>query len=388
MRRSGVVLGYLRRASRGLSPYQPVPPAGGSNSRRSFSARSSNSGLRRRAQSPRDVRAFLADVGFKTALGEPFVDLDPGRAHGRLAGSLRARPTVEIDDALAFLDKGGRANVRRITESLGEGAASPDAASQVGDAIMRLRSATDALGGLLSELRAQRSDLSGLVADGRVVLDTLASRSAQLRSLTGDARRTLAPLAAQRAALAAVLDRVPGLLRDSSATLLQSRSLITSASPVVRQVTDAAPSLTSALDATPASTTALQTLLAQAGAIRTSVVPALTMLQSLAKPGSTALGLLGPALADVIPTARYLGPRGNTIAAWFANTADLGSHGDRRGDWARFFVMFDPSTLLGSKSGAPPGNAYTAPDDAAHNEPYRPGDFPRVMPYSPALGRG
>jgi hypothetical protein len=85
--------------------------------------------------------------------------------------------------------------------------------------------------------------------------------------------------------------------------------------------------------------------------------------------------------------AQYLGPRGTTIAAWFANTAALGDHGDAKGDWARFFVMFDPSTLLGLKAGAPPGNSYTAPGDAAHNTPYGLGDYPRLMPYTAALGR-
>ena len=82
---------------------------------------------------------------------------------------------------------------------------------------------------------------------------------------------------------------------------------------------------------------------------------------------------------------QYLGPRANTIAAWFANTADLGSSGDAKGKWARFFIMLDPSTALGIKAGAPAGNSYTAPNDAAHNAPYEPGDYPRLEPYAPAL---
>jgi hypothetical protein len=118
------------------------------------------------------------------------------------------------------------------------------------------------------------------------------------------------------------------------------------------------------------------------------VVPALAALRSLAAPGSAALGLLGTALADLVPVAQYLGPRGRTIAAWFANTADLGSHGDAKGDWARFFVMFDPATVLGARSSAaPPGNTYTAPGDAADNRAYAAGGYPRLMPFSPALGR-
>jgi hypothetical protein len=96
---------------------------------------------------------------------------------------------------------------------------------------------------------------------------------------------------------------------------------------------------------------------------------------------------LSPALANAVPMLRYLGARRDTIAAWFSNTADLGAQGDAKGRWARFFIMLDPSTALGLPSGAPPGNAYTQPHDAKANAPYRAGDFPRLMPYAPALGR-
>jgi hypothetical protein len=82
---------------------------------------------------------------------------------------------------------------------------------------------------------------------------------------------------------------------------------------------------------------------------------------------------------------RYLEPRTNTIAAWFANTDDLGQNGDAKGRWARFFIGLDPTTALGATGGAPPENAYTSPGDAAANRPYAPGDFPRLLPYAPAL---
>ncbi len=326
-----------------------------------------------------------ADVGFKTPLGEPFVDLEPGVARGRLTGSVRARSTVEIDDALAFLDAGGRANLRAALLGLGEGAASPDTAADVNGTLSQLASTTASLGTLMAELRAQRSALTGIVSDGRTVLDVLASRAAELRGLTADASTALSAVGSQRAALGAVLDQLPGLERLAQSTLLAARPLIARATPVVAKVSAAAPALTRALDALPATTSELNAILAQAGAIRSKVIPVLSSLRGLAGPGAKAVSLLGPALADVIPIAQYLEPRGNAIAAWFANTADLGSHGDAKGDWARFFVMFDPSTLFGLTSGAPRSNSYTLPGDAAHNEPYVPGDYPRLEPYWPAL---
>jgi phospholipid/cholesterol/gamma-HCH transport system substrate-binding protein len=328
-----------------------------------------------------------ADVGFKTPLGEPFVDLDPGHARGRLTGQLGARSAVEIDDALAFLDAGGRANLRAVLGSLGRGAASPDTSSEVNGTLAQLSTTTTSLGTLTAELSAQRGDLTAIVSNGRTVLDVLAGRAAEIRGLTDDAGTALSAAASQRAALGSILDQLPGLETLASSTLLAARPLIARATPVVEQVAAAAPALTRALDALPETTTELDAVLSQAPAIRSKVLPALSLLHGLAGPGTTALSVLGPALADIIPMAQYLEPRGNTIAAWFSNTADLGSHGDAKGDWARFFVMFDPSTLTGSTSGAPAGNSYTLPNDAAHNQAYVPGDYPHLMAYSPALGK-
>jgi phospholipid/cholesterol/gamma-HCH transport system substrate-binding protein len=329
-----------------------------------------------------------AGVGFKTPLGEPFVDLDPGRDRGPLRGVVRSRTTVEIDDALGFLDARGRGELRSDVLALGQGADAPGAAQQVNGAVSALAQTEAQVGRLLGELRTQRSQLTGLVSNGRTVLGALADRAAELQSLTADARTTVTTTAQQRSSLEVVLQRLPGLLAATRATLGNSRPLIAEATPLAGELAAAAPSLTSALRAVPGTVSGLEQVLGSAGAIRSSVVPALTELRILGAPAATGLRLLGPALADAIPVARYLGPRGNTIAAWFANTADLGSHGDAKGDWARFLVMFDPATLTGSPGGAPPGNSYTAPGDAAHNQPYRPGGYQRLMPYAPALERG
>src|SRR5439155_22501269 len=115
--------------------------------------------------------------------------------------------------------------------------------------------------------------------------------------------------------------------------------------------------------------------------------PAFRAALALLPVAAPAVRLLGPALANVVPMVRFMAPRANTAAAWFANTADLGSNGDAKGRWARFFVLFDVPTALGTP-GAPPGNSYTAPGDAAANRAYAAGGYPRLLPYPPALGNG
>jgi phospholipid/cholesterol/gamma-HCH transport system substrate-binding protein len=222
-----------------------------------------------------------------------------------------------------------------------------------------------------------------------VVLDALSGRAAELRSLTADGRTAATAVAAERGSLGQVIERLPGLLANATTTLSESKPLISQATPFAGELQQAAPSLTRALRALPATVSELDQVLNAAGPIRSSVLPALAELRTLGGPAATGLRLLGPALADLVPVAQYLGPRGRTIAAWFANTADLGSHGDAKGDWARFFVMFDPSTLTGTKlGGARPGNTYTGPGDAADNQAYRSGGYQRLEPYAVALRGG
>jgi phospholipid/cholesterol/gamma-HCH transport system substrate-binding protein len=337
---------------------------------------------------PRLHADATAEVGSKTPLGEPFVDLNPGTGRPLTGGTLiKARTAVEIDDALAWLDASGRSNLRSVLGDLGASAAPAGTSEELNDTLAALPRAVTSLDRLAATLRAQRSDLAGVIGSGRTVLGTLADRSAEVRSLTIDARTTLGALAGQRGALATTLSRLPGLLSLTDATLGAARPLIARAAPVTSEIDSAAPALTDELRALPAVTGSADALLSRAPAIAADVVPALHAAARLATPARSALAILGPVLADVVPVAQYLGPRGNTIAAWFANTADLGSHGDAKGDWARFFVMFDPSTMFGLTRGAPAGNSYTAPGDAAHNAAYAPGGYPRLMPYARALGR-
>jgi phospholipid/cholesterol/gamma-HCH transport system substrate-binding protein len=325
-------------------------------------------------------------VGEKTFLGEPYVDLDPGSGEPLPRGALiRAGSAVEIDDALSWLDAAGRANLRTVLDSLGAGLAPAQSGAELSGTLSQLPATTASLNTLTATVRAQRGPLSQTVLAGRTVLDTLAARAKALRTLTLGAHETLGALASERAALAGTLERLPGTLTLTNSTLAALRPLIARATPVAGELAQAAPALRSALTQLPAVTGSANQLLGQAGAINRDVVPVLNQLHDLARPASSALSILGPVLADVIPIARFLAPRADTIAAWFANTADLGSHGDAKGDWARFFVMFDPSTLLGVRNGAAQSNAYTAPGDATDNQPYRPGGYQRLMPYAPAL---
>jgi ABC-type transporter Mla subunit MlaD len=330
-----------------------------------------------------------ARVAQKTPLGESFVDLSPGRRGPRPAQDARiaGRDSVEIDEALGVLDARGRTDATAILKTLARGARAPRTDARLNATLVRLRAAADAADRLTTTLDGQQANIAGTVDATRTILTTLAAHRGSVRAIVAGADTTLRAIAAQRRDLEAILAAAPPLLVHAREVLANAAPLIADARPLVSDVRAAAPGLTTALRQTPAVLDDANTLIAQAPALRAAADPALNALDRLLPVATPAIRHLGPALADVVPIVRYFEPRANTIAAWFANTADLGSNGDAKGKWARFFILFDPNTAFGISPG-PPGNTYTTPGDAAHNKPYQPGDYPRLVPFAPALSGG
>jgi phospholipid/cholesterol/gamma-HCH transport system substrate-binding protein len=331
-----------------------------------------------------------AQIGQKTPLGESFVDLDPGRAAGSPpapGGTIPGRPSVEIDEALKLLDPAGLQSLRDVSATLARGAASPQASAQVRAATQGLSAAVDGADRLAQALRGQEGQISRAVGNSRTLLDGLGAHDASLRSLVRDARATLAATAAEHEPLRTSLAALPGLLRRTQVTLADARPLIGEAKPEADELGSAAPSLSAALNELPPTMRAARSAIAGAPSLESAAQPALASARRVLPVAAPAIEQLGPALADIVPMARYLAPRANTVAAWFASTADLGSHGDAKGKWARFFVLLDPATATGGGP-APRGNSYTRPDDAAHNAAYAANSYPRLLPFGPALSGG
>lgn len=335
---------------------------------------------------PRLYADASARVGTKTPLGEAFVDLDPGH---RAAGpfdprrALRVRPSVQVDEALGVLGARPRADLRALLRTSAGALAGPSASVELSETLAGLRRATGELRLLGGTLRGQDSDLAVTVQSSRVMLRELAEHDAAVHGIVTDGLRTLRGAGADPAALRRALAQLPGVLADARSTLASARALLRRAVPVARDARLAAPPLAGALREAPGTLREARALLVALPALRASALPALTDARPFLRAASPAARALDPVLADAVPMARYLAPRSRAIAAWFANTAALGQSGDAKGRWARFLVLFDPATAFAGAP-APAANAYPQPGDAAHNAPYRAGDYPRLRPY----GRG
>jgi phospholipid/cholesterol/gamma-HCH transport system substrate-binding protein len=329
-------------------------------------------------------------VGEKTPLGEAFGDLRLGRTGPRPPSGARvkARSSVEIDEALSLLDPAGRRSLVGVTKTLGEGASSPATALRVRATLDGLTGTVHSLHSLTSTLHGQERDIATAVGSSRVVLGELGRHDAAIRSIVRDGRVALGAVAAERGSLRATMRALPPLLSDARVTLSEAHPLLGEALPVAAALRRAAPPLTAALKELPPVLRSARVLVARGPRLERDARPTLAAARAVLPVAEPAVRLLGPALANAVPMMRFLAPRANTTAAWFTNTADLGSNGDAKGKWARFFLFTDQATASGVPAGAPAGNTYTKPDDAAHNDPYHPGDFPRLMPYGPALTGG
>jgi phospholipid/cholesterol/gamma-HCH transport system substrate-binding protein len=315
-------------------------------------------------------------IGQKTPLGEPFVDLRPGTAAGRFdrARALPSRPSVEVDEALGLLAPRTRADLRALLQTTGTGIAAPD---DVAGTVANLDRATRELRRLGATLRGQDGDVASTIAASRSVLDELGAHDTALRGIVRDGTTTLRAAGASPDDLRDALARLPGVLAHTRATLDAAEPLLRHARPVVADVRAAAPPLTGTLRAAVPVVRDADALASDLPALRRAAMPLLGEASRLLPVAAAALDRAGPDLANAVPMVRYLAPRTDTITAWFANTSALGQNGDSKGRWARFLVMMEPTTALGLP-GSPAGNSYTKPGDARDNQPYRPGDFPRL----------
>lgn len=333
-------------------------------------------------------RGTTLRVGTKTALGEAYVDLAPGPARATaLKSGVRlpataVRPAVEVDEALQALDAPTRRGVQRTLGTLGQATASPRTSEQVSGAVTGLRTTIDGVHDLTTLLQDQADDLSTVVTDGGSVLGELAARDGRVRSLVTDGRRTLDAVGARDTALRATVEEAPRLLAAARSALKTGRPLIAEAVPVVSDVRAAAPDLTAAADAVPSAAGDVDAILDGGRRLERSATPVLRSAPALLNATGPAARRASAALANVATMARWLEPRKKTVASWFSNTAALGTNGDAKGRWARFFVFIDPATLLGQKASLPE-NAYTGPDDALNPRPFRTGDFERLLPTVP-----
>ena len=327
-------------------------------------------------------------VGAKTLFGESYVDLDPGsRAAAALdSGNALAEAAVlpaavDVDEALDALDSGTRDDLDAVLRAVGDGARSPLTGERVSATLAELTRATHELRGLVETLEGQETTIANGVDDAGNLLATLATESETLRGIVVDGEAALSALAGADEPLRAGLDELPRLVSATRQTLAGLRPLIAEADPLATKLALAAPELRAALADLPPAAADADRLLAGVPELERVGVPFLERARTVLGLAEPVAGPFSNAVRNLQPIADFLSQRREAFAAWFSNTADLGSHRDAKGYFARFFVGFEPSTALGVPGGNYETNAYTGPGDAADPQPYS--GYPRLEPFDP-----
>lgn len=324
-------------------------------------------------------------IGERTILGDPYLALEPGKkAAGDLkdGSKVRARDSVDFDEAFDFLDAKGRRHVKSILSELDDATRAPDGAERLNVTVGGLTRTLRQLRAFTGNLRGQERDLAGLTRDGATVLAELGSRERSLRTIVGAGRQTLDAFSRNAGALDRGLAEVPGVLGSTQRVLSRSRPLLRATRPLIRDLADAAPDLAPVLADLPGVTAdTVDTVSNLSG------IPTLREVLKVVKLVGPSVPAIEAAARNLVPILAYTAARSPGLAAFFANYAGAFG-GDSAGPWLRTAAIFQRNLVDDAPSRGCPRtdlcfNSYPGPGDAAAPKPYRAGSYPRLRPFNP-----
>lgn len=320
-------------------------------------------------------------------LGAKSVQLTPGRSKrtvpdGGLLPLTRARPTVDLNDALSAFDARTRAGLRGTLGGLAGGVAGRG--TSVNELLGALAPLLAPARRVADTLVVPQTHLARLIASGDAFFAALVPVAAELPDALSGAGTTFGALADPRARLAGLLTTLPGTEADTTHTLRV-------AAPVLRDAAALTAALRPAAAHVGATATRLDALL-RAGTPRLAQAATLSLgLGRLARAVRLTVppraGGLADSLTGLSTTVRAvraatdaLGPAQeacNALALSIRNSTAVISDGDAEGSWFSFITLLSPFiTPTGSLSDDTHVNAHPIEDArgcAAGNTPYLPG---------------
>ncbi|HWU22935.1 MAG TPA: MlaD family protein [Nocardioides sp.] len=313
-----------------------------------------------------------ATIGARSALGQKFVELDPGTpADGPLAAPIpasRTKPAVELDEALSALDARTRTALASTLRQVGGG---------MGGRGRDLNAGLAAAPDLLHDL----DRISTALADGHGQrLSELLSTAATLGESLSGQRRSIAGMTRQ---LATTLDAVGTDQGDPlGRTLDQSGPTLVAARHALDTLNGPLADTGTAARALRPGARSLARALPDTRALLREAVQPLDLLPGVAGQAGTAVDDLTPTLASATPVVRSLGtalsqarsplqtlaPYSQEVLLFFQNAASaLGQH-DSAGGWLRFYPVLNAESVIGNvpiRSPLSHREAYPAPGEAA-----------------------
>lgn len=301
----------------------------------------------------RDSSAATASVGARSALGQKFVDLDPGSESAGPLGEDEVIPkrvtrgAQEVSDLFNVFDQPTRTALGSTLRELGGGLA-----GRSDDLADAFRTSPDLLPDLGTVSRSlstdDGADLVGLLRSAETLAGRFEGREQEIASLMTNLSTTLDAVAVDDAApFEQILQKAPGTLRDVRSALdtlngplADTRVAVTGLRPGAEALGLATPDVR--------------------GVLREGVGP-LDRVPGVADVAEPALGDLTALMSDARPLTPRLvqtlreaaplladaAPFSPEISQFFTNATSALNDGDAAGHWLRFFPIVSAESVSG-----------------------------------------
>jgi phospholipid/cholesterol/gamma-HCH transport system substrate-binding protein len=288
-------------------------------------------------------------VRTKTLVGENYIQIDPGTPEaGKVpdGGTLpiaNAEDAVQLDQILSAVDAKTRAHVRADLRGLG------GALTGNGKSLNRMLAATRPLaqdgGRLLRILAAQREAVARIVDNTGRVMQAFGDRSGAVRSLAVSAKRTAEAVVTRDQQLAQAFRELPSTLRQAQKSSGRLASFSTTAQPVVRDLKLASIDLGPVMRDLGPSARSARSLFKELPPLLKVANPLLTQLRTFASASPPAVRAIDSAITELNPALAYVNPFSRELGSFFGNVGSLNDVADHVGHLGRVFPVLGPASL-------------------------------------------
>lgn len=324
----------------------------------------------------RNATAANASVGARSALGQKFVDLDPGSHetgeldNGALIPERATRGAHEISELFDVFDDPTRRATGSVLRELGGGLGGHE--RDLHDSLRAAPHVLPDLGAVSRSLAVRDGqDLTGLLHSADSLTSRFQNRQQELAGLTEQLDVSLNAMAVDGGKpVEDILRRAPGTLREARGALdALNRPLV--------HTEKAASVLRPGAESLGAATPDLRGVLREG-------VPPLAKVPGVARTGQPAVTELTGVMDDARPVAAQLvdtanraatplsvlAPYSGEIANYFTLASSALSHGDSAGNWLRIYLVPHPESVSGTvpvKDPTVSRNPYPEPGQAARD---------------------
>ena len=332
----------------------------------------------------RDSTATAASVGARSALGQKFVDLDPGSADAGLLGPNDVVPhretqgAQEVSDLFNVFDPDTRTATGTTLREVGGGLAGHS--NDLRDIFSTAPHLLPDLGTVSQSLSTNDgNDLVGLLQSADALTSRFAGQEQHISSLVQNLSTTFDGIAVDGAKpFQDTLHKAPDTLGEARAALDDLTPTLTDTRVAV---TDVRPGAESLGQATPDVRGVLReavTPLDKVPGVTDKAKPAVDDLTGLMTDARPLTPRLAQTLRDAAPLLADVEPFSPEISQFFTNVTSALSNGDEAGHWLRIFPIVSSESL----SGALPVEDPTV----ARNADPEPGELGQDVKPTPLLG--